>query len=88
MAQTETKVTLFSCDANDCNRTAIAEDHEDGTSPSPASGIIGTVSISESLGGGSVEWFAHAPVHIRKAVQAILAKTGPANTTESTSDDS
>ena len=71
MSQTETKVTLYSCDADGCTKTAIAED-----GGRPASGIRGTVEISEELGGGSAEWFSHAPVHYGKAVKTILAKTG------------
>jgi hypothetical protein len=79
MALTEEKVTIYHCDAEGCTREAVAHNDE-----SPTSGIEGTVTLSALLGGGNAPWFAHAPVHIGKAVKKILDSASTSAVEENT----
>lgn len=71
MAYEEAKVTMYSCDSPPCNKTEAVEN-----GAAPKSFILGTVEIPASLGGGTAEWAAHAPVHFGKAVKGVLAQAG------------
>jgi hypothetical protein len=81
MAQTEEKVTVWHCDAPNCQREEVTHN-----GAAPTSGTLGTVELSPSLGGGYADWYAHAPVHFGKAIKGALAQASTAAAAEAFED--